>query len=143
MVEIPPPITAEPGVRKGQLTWRMKDGRWQPHRSCWVVAREIGGPCVDSEDAGQAVAAPPPVLGRCAKSGACVDVDARRAVGLLGPGSLLARSGGLAWTVRMQDRRWQPHRPCWVVARNRGLAMWTQDRRWQPHRPCWVLGRCL
>src|SRR6267378_3258340 len=42
-------------------------------------------------------------------------------------GSLLVRSGGLAWTVRMQDRRWQPHRPCWVVARNRGLAwMWTQ-----------------
>src|SRR6266446_5884748 len=148
----------------------MKDGRWQPHRSCWVVAREIGGPCVDSEDAGQAVAAPPPVLGHCAKSGACVDVDARRAVGLLGPGLLLARSGGLAWTVRMQDRRWQPHRPCWVVARNRGLAMWTQDRRWQPHahagswvvaceikglawtgrtqdrrwqphRPCWVVAR--
>jgi len=35
-------------------------------------------------------------------------------------GSLLARSGGLAWTVRMQDRRWQPHRPCWVVARETG-----------------------
>src|SRR5882762_8697601 len=56
-------------------------------------------------------------------------------------GSLLTRSGGLAWTVRMQDRRWQLHRPCWVVARNRGLAMWTQDRRWQPHRPCWVVAR--
>src|SRR6267378_1228186 len=56
-------------------------------------------------------------------------------------GSLLARSGGLAWTVRMQDRRWQPHRPCWVVARNRGLAGRTQDRRWQPHRPCWVVAR--
>src|SRR6267143_1165081 len=64
----------------------------------WVVAREIGGPCVGSEDAGQAVAAPPPVLGRCAKSGAC-DVDARKAVAappaLLGPGSLLVRSSGL------------------------------------------------
>ncbi len=48
---------------------------------------------MDREDAGQAVAAPPPVLGRCAKSGACVDVDARR---------------------------WQPHRPCWVVARETG-----------------------
>src|SRR6266700_446058 len=34
---------------------------------------------------------------------------------------------GLAWTGRTQDRRWQPHRPCWVVARNRGLAwMWTR-----------------
>src|SRR6266700_3155274 len=34
---------------------------------------------------------------------------------------------GLAWTGRMQDRRWQPHRPCWVISRNRGLAwMWTQ-----------------
>ena len=31
---------------------------------------------MDREDAGQAVAAPPPVLGRCVKSGACVDVDA-------------------------------------------------------------------
>src|SRR6266567_6741328 len=76
----------------------MKDGRWQPHRSCWVVAREIGGPCMDSEDAGQAVAAPPPVLSRCAKSGAC-DVDARQAVAapppMLGPGSLLVRSRGL------------------------------------------------
>src|SRR6266568_1617669 len=76
----------------------MKDGRWQPHRSCWVVAREIGGPCMDSEDAGQAVAAPPPVLGCCAKSGAC-DVDARQAVAapppMLGPGSLLVRSRGL------------------------------------------------
>src|SRR6266446_3194003 len=42
-------------------------------------------------------------------------------------GSLLARSGGLAWTGRTQDRWWQPHRPCWVVARNRGLAwMWTR-----------------
>ena len=54
-------------------------------------------------------------------------------------GSLLARSGGLAWTVRMQDRRWQLHRPCWVIARNRGLAwMWTQDGQWG----CWVLGHC-
>src|SRR6266700_574653 len=88
----------------------MKDGRWQPHRSCWVVACEIGGACVDREDAGQAVAAPPPVLGRCAKSGACVDVDAR-------------------W--------WQPHRLCWVVARETGGPIWT----WQPHRPRWVVAR--
>ena len=144
---------------------------------------------MDREDAGQAVAAPPPVLGCCAKSGAC-DVDARQAVAapppMLGPGSLLVRSRGLrgqggrrtgggsptaragslreigglrgcgrkavaapppvlgrcsrnrglAWTWT-QDRWWQPHRPCWVIAREIGGPIWT----WQPHRPRWVVAR--
>src|SRR6266700_881539 len=44
---------------------------------------------------------------------------------------------GLAWTGRTQDRRWQPHRPCWVAARELGGPIWT----WQPHRPRWVVAR--
>src|SRR6267378_1140591 len=75
----------------------MKDGWWQPHRSCWVVAHEIGG----LRGCGRkAVAAPPPVLGHC------------------------SRNRGLAWTWT-QDRWWQPHRPCWVVAREIGGPIWT------------------
>jgi hypothetical protein len=77
------------------VTWRTRDGRWNCHRPCWVVAREIGVRR-DVEDARRAVELPPPMMGRC------------------------SRDRGLAVTWKMRDGWWSYHRPFWVAARKIG-----------------------
>src|SRR6266567_910821 len=99
-VELPPPVLGLHSQDRGLVvTWRTRDGWWNCHRPCWVVAREIGVRR-DVEDARWAVELPPPMMGRC------------------------SRDRGLAVTWKMRDGWWSYHRPFWVATREIGGWPW-------------------
>ncbi len=105
VVELPPPVLGRRSQDRGlAVTWRMRDGRWNCHRPCCVVACEIGVRC-DVEDARRAVKLPPPMMGHC------------------------SRDRGLAVTWRTRDGRWSYHRLCWVAAREIRGWPWCGERK--------------
>src|SRR6267378_2832486 len=73
----------------------------------------------DMEDARWVVDLPPPVLGRH------------------------SQDRGLVVTWRMQDGRWNCHRPCWVIACEMGVCRDVEDARRAVELPPPMMGHCL